>query len=199
MATRKRRNTETETPAVVEPPKHDAPKVRTFKTELDVILTDEEIKNRGVQVAYLYRDIGRAEADLKELVKERKADIAKIEMKLMGIADEVREGKRRGDVLCEETMHFDLMRVVQIRMDTGEEILNRPFNEEEAAQYKRPPLPFEKSRATSTDDVAVIGGEDDVDEGVIVEDAEEPGDGSEERDFPENEPDDEDEPGDDEE
>ena len=186
MATRKKK-TEQAAPTVEEPKKYPDPKIRSFRTELDVILTDEEIKQRGIQVAYLYRDIGRAENDLKELVKEKKADIAKIEMKLQGFADEVREGKRRDEVLCEETMHYDLLRVVQVRMDTGEEILNRPFSDEEAAQYKRPPLPFEKNNkpSASTNDVAVIGGEDDVDEGVIVDDDYPRSDGSEERDWPE--------------
>ena len=185
MATRKKK-TEQAAPAVEEPKKYPDPKIRSFRTELDVILTDEEIKQRGIQVAYLYRDIGRAENDLKELVKEKKADIAKIEMKLQGFADEVREGKRRDEVLCEETMHYDLLRVVQVRMDTGEEILNRPFSDEEARQYKAPPLPFEKNVGrSSSSDVAVIGGEDDVDEGVIVDDDYPMGDGSEERDWPE--------------
>lgn len=193
MAKRKKNTEEQETlPVVVEPPKAPPPKVRSFRTELDIILTDEEIKQRGIQVAYLYRDIGRAESELKDLVKEKKQDIARIEMKLQAVADEVREGKRRGEVLCEESKLFDILRVVQVRTDTGEEILNRPFSDEEAKEFKHPPLPFEKDKQEDiplppADDVAVIGGEDDVDEGLVVG---EPRDGSEERDWPEKDEDD---------
>ena len=202
---RKKKTEEQAAPVVEEPKKAPDPKVRTFRTELDVILTDEEIKQRGIQVAYLYRDIGRAEEDLKELVKEKKADIAKIVMKLQGFADEVREGKRRSDVLCEETTHYDLLRVVQVRMDTGEEILNRPFSDEEARTARQGILQFEKdkekpapadvadfSHVDDTEEDGIVVGEPEFPDGV-VDDNYPPRDGSEERDFPENEPDDEDE------
>ena len=45
MATRKKK-TEQAAPTVEEPKKYPDPKIRSFRTELDVILTDEEIKQR---------------------------------------------------------------------------------------------------------------------------------------------------------
>lgn len=104
---------------------------RVFTKSLKVQLEPEEIAKRAIGMAGQHAELARVVDEKDETAKHFKATIARIESEINEQAVAVNSGFVYQDVECEEHEDWDSKRVYQVRIDTGEEIWERPMTEEE--------------------------------------------------------------------
>jgi len=100
-------------------------------------LTDTELKEFGRKLATKCEDIASEESRQKDQKSEMKARLDGMEAERTSLAIVVRRQEEQRDVEVEEVFDYELGKVTQTRLDTGEEIRVRPMTNEERQQ----PLP----------------------------------------------------------
>lgn len=140
-------------------PKHEAngeaektdPDVRTepYTTTLRISLTPEEIADRADRAAGLIEDRDRKEEEQKAATKHAKSIIEAIDAEIRKLSNEVRTRSTYGPVECERRLCYKARTLVEIRLDTGEEISSRNLT---LAELQRE-LPYaEESKAAADAD-----------------------------------------------
>jgi hypothetical protein len=113
---------------------------RVFTKSLKVELLESEIASRAIGMAGSHAELARVTQEEAETKKHYKATIARIEAEIDEQATAVNSGFVYQDVECTEVEDWDNKRMLHIRMDTGEEIWQRPMTEEERTA-DRPLIP----------------------------------------------------------
>jgi len=101
------------------------------KEHLKCILTEEEIKESGAQLAKSYSDITDLEEEKKSVVSDFKAQIDKATAEASLLARKIQNGYEFRNVGCEEIWDYDEKLVYVVRVDTGETIRSRVMTSEE--------------------------------------------------------------------
>lgn len=111
--------------------KQAPPTLLTMTKNLPCQLTDEEQRERGIELARTNEDYASEEKRQADIKAELKAQLAGIEARRTSLASIVRRKEEYRDVKVEE--HYDYQRgvVVQVRTDTGEQIMRREMTEAE--------------------------------------------------------------------
>jgi hypothetical protein len=92
-----------------------------------VALTDSEVLQRSRRAAQLEQQVEKKKKDLADAQKLEKSEIAKLESVRKQISQEIAVGQRYIEVDCLEVYNFRLGKVSLIRVDTREEIRERPM------------------------------------------------------------------------
>lgn len=100
-------------------------------------LTEAELKEFGRKLAVKCEDIAAEESRQKDQKSEMKARLDGMESERSIFALVVRRQEEQRDVEVEELFDYEAGKVIQTRLDTGEEIRVRPMTNEERQQ----PLP----------------------------------------------------------
>ena len=106
---------------------------------LPVGMSDAEMQAAGKQLAELEHERRMIEIDQKDTNAQFRKKLKPLRKAIGELADEVRKGQRLEDVECEELRDPDSNQIVVRRLDTGEEIVEAP--EEEDGQQKLLPGP----------------------------------------------------------
>lgn len=115
-------------------------KIEPFRQNLPVILTKEEVAERAQRSAHLIADHDFKEAQFKDEAASNKRVLARINVQIRELSNEVRDGKTYQDVACERVFNWTNGTVHDRRTDTGEVISERAMSEAE----KQKALPFER-------------------------------------------------------
>lgn len=126
MATAKKKKTE----------QKKAPNVRRepFATDLRVPLKANEIADRADRAAVLEDDIEQKLEAAKAQSKVARSEVSQLSAEKRRLQSEVRTKATYREVQCERRFLYDDGVVVEVRMDTGEEISSRPMTEAEKQQ-----------------------------------------------------------------
>lgn len=133
MATRKKK-----TEAATKKPKKSATgastapvKIEPFTQQLACALKREEVEERAQRAAHLLADHEKQEASFDEQRKEQKNVLLKIENEIRSVSQEVREKVTYRDVPCERRFDYQRSLVLDVRLDTGEVVYERPMSDAE--------------------------------------------------------------------
>jgi len=119
----------------------DAPPATTFEIlrrmsrSLSARLTDDEIGQRGRDLARAWQDIASEEVRQDGLKKEMKARLSGLSSEAARLATIVSRGEELRDVDVEVRAVIPAGVVHEIRMDTGEIIHSRPFTDTERQRH----------------------------------------------------------------
>lgn len=121
-----------------EPKKPANARKEPFTSELRVPLKSNEIADRADRAAQLEDDIEQKQGAQKAEAKLARSVVAQMSAEKRRLQSEVRTKATYREVPCERRFLYDDAIVVEVRLDTGEEIGNRPMTETEKQQF----LPF---------------------------------------------------------
>lgn len=102
-----------------------------IKEYLKCVLTEQEIKESGAQLAKSYSDMSELEDAKKSIVSDFKARIDKMAADISGFARKIQNGYEFRNVECEEVRDYDEKFVEVIRLDTGETLRTRVMTADE--------------------------------------------------------------------
>lgn len=108
---------------------------RTLLRNLRCRLTPEEWAERAARLAAINQEIDAEEARQAEQKAEMKARLATLESERQKLSGAVVRKEEHRDVECEEWLHEQPARVVVIRLDTREEVENRPMTDAERQRH----------------------------------------------------------------
>src|SRR5688500_12251552 len=109
-------------------------RVEKITKNLPCKLTETELKDFGRKLAVKCEDIAAEESRQKDQKSEMKARLDGMESERASLAIIVRRQEEQRDVEVSETFDYELGKVTQTRMDTGEEIRVRAMTNEERQQ-----------------------------------------------------------------
>lgn len=112
-------------------PKPEDVKIERFTRSLRVQLTPEEVADRADRAAAKLAERDDKESEQKAEAKRAKAVIEQVEAELRNLSNEVRTRSTYRNVDIERRFEYKRGRVVDIRLDTGEVIEDRPMKEYE--------------------------------------------------------------------
>lgn len=101
------------------------------KKYLKYDFTEEEIKDLGKNLAKVFADHSEAEARLKSVSTQIKAEIATIEGTMTSLSEKIRSGHEYRDIECRKEFNYTLGKVSVFRNDTDEVIEERAMTGEE--------------------------------------------------------------------
>lgn len=115
---------------------------KVTKEYLKCVLTEEEIKESGAQLARRYSEISDLEDAKKSVMSDFKAKIDSASAEASGLARKIQNGYEFRNVDCEEIWDYDDKVVEVVRTDTGETIRSRVMKAEELQDslFKEKPL-----------------------------------------------------------
>jgi hypothetical protein len=115
--------------------------VATMLTKkLPVMLTDEEIRLRGQELASLTKRYGELEREKKENADVYKSQLETCKLRATKLTEEITSGQEDRDVQIEERKDWDRQQVLTIRLDTYQTVDVRAMTPQE---LRRPmALPF---------------------------------------------------------
>ncbi len=108
--------------------KQDEPervKVEKITKNLRCDLSEKDVAERSDRVAHLIAKKETKEEELKLQTKQAKNEIGMVEAEITHLASEVRDRATYRDVECERQYRIKEGRVVDVRLDTGEEVFER--------------------------------------------------------------------------
>jgi hypothetical protein len=105
--------------------------LRVFTRQLRADLADEERRDMAIDLAGEQGRLEAARAEKEESTKTHAATIKRHEAEVGSLATAVNNGWVYRDVECHEYEDFGGKRIIHVRVDTGEEIFERPMNEDE--------------------------------------------------------------------
>src|SRR5262245_35090842 len=88
--------------------------------KLPCLLTDEDLLDRGKQLANAEHDYGLVEAELKEAKADFKDQLDAIEERISELTTAIRDRVETRDVECSINNNFGTLQKEVIRSDTGE-------------------------------------------------------------------------------
>lgn len=106
-------------------------KVEPFTQQLACALRREEVEERAQRAAFLLSDHDNREASFEEERKAQKAVLQRIENEIRAVSQEVREKVTYRDVPCERRFDYTKSLVLDVRLDTGEVVFERPMSDAE--------------------------------------------------------------------
>jgi hypothetical protein len=106
---------------------------------LPVVLTDDEVRERGIKLAGVLQDIGREEFSKKSFNEGVKGRVDALESEADKLVTVIRAGKEDREVQVEEQKDYKAQEVRTVRLDTGEVIHHRAMTPRELQR----PLPIE--------------------------------------------------------
>lgn len=116
-----------------------------FTSELRVPLKANEIADRADRAAQLEDDIEQKQTAQKADAKVARSALAQMSAEKRRLQSEVRTKATYREVQCERRFLYDAGVVVEVRLDTDEELSNRPMTETEKQQF----LPFDSGDQSS--------------------------------------------------
>lgn len=106
-------------------------KRRTTTETLSCVLTDDELRERGEQLAKAIEDIATEQKNQESIKAEMKSSIATLEARRDALAAQVRRKAELRQVEVEEVTDYVSGRFSRSRLDTGEVIHERPLTNDE--------------------------------------------------------------------
>ena len=106
-------------------------KTRKFEKHLKCMFTEAEVKQIADDLSNAVQTANEKEAAKKAIVAQANSDLELAKSSVSSLACKHRDKYEYRTVKCEETRDYDLKRLTSIRLDTGEEIENRPLTTEE--------------------------------------------------------------------
>ena len=110
----------------------------TFFQQLPVPLTEEELKQRGKDLAKTHQDIGEIERHKKEINDDFKAKISALEASTSSLSRAISNGYEYREVECEWAFFWEKGEKHMVRLDTGETVEIRKISDFE--RQERLPL-----------------------------------------------------------
>jgi hypothetical protein len=110
--------------------------VRVVKS-LEVPLTEGEWAERSTMLSEKIDERERAKLAAKESAGKHGENLKAIDKKILELASAVSKRKERRDIPCEERENARLFRMETVRLDTGEVVDVRPFDEDELASAQQ--------------------------------------------------------------
>lgn len=107
--------------------------VETKVRELPVRLSTDEVLARGQRMAQLKQDLEELKLETKTLAKERKQQAEELEQEISSLARAIREKEEKRPVDV-EVRFVGNGRILEVRTDTGETLIERAADDEEAQQ-----------------------------------------------------------------
>jgi hypothetical protein len=133
MATRKKKtekpkeeSTEDAKPARTKGGKPDT-KIEHFSQNLRCALADSEIVERSKRVSRLLSDKALKQEEIKSATAHLKASVKQIDAEISKLSQEVNDSAAYRDVQCERRYVYRTGKVTEVRMDTCEQIYERPM------------------------------------------------------------------------
>ncbi len=103
----------------------------TCKKYLKYTFTEDEIKELGKSLAKVFSDHSEAEARLKSVSTQIKAEITALEGAMTLSSEKIRSGYEHRNIDCKKEFDYRLGTVTITRIDTGEVVEERPMDAEE--------------------------------------------------------------------
>lgn len=109
------------------------PNVRILKEKhyLECLLTEEELKQAGKELADAFKRKNAIEADLETFKTQKKAEVTQCEGDIAKNAALVNAGKEMRMVECETTLDFNSGKRTVVRVDNGLVVAERKLTAEE--------------------------------------------------------------------
>jgi hypothetical protein len=107
---------------------------RETELELACILTPEELLRAGEDMARATGDLEKAQADLDSYKAQHKDRVASLEARRNYAARLIREKQEHRKVPCDEIKDRKQGRLIVVRRDTGEKVMERPLTADEKSQ-----------------------------------------------------------------
>ncbi len=101
------------------------------KKYLKYNFTEDEIKELGRSLAKVFSDHSEAEARLKSVSTQVKAEITALEGTMTMISEKIRSGYEHRNIECKKEFDYKLGTVTITRLDTAEVVEERPMDAEE--------------------------------------------------------------------
>lgn len=114
-------------------------KIEKITKNLRCDLSEKDVAERSDRVAHLIAKKETKEEELKLQTKQAKNEIGMVEAEITHLASEVRDRATYRDIECERQYRISDGKVVDVRLDTGEEVFERAMT---AAELQGE-LPFE--------------------------------------------------------
>lgn len=121
-------------------PSKTEPKTVKFEDTLKCVLTDDELQQKGAQLADAIDEVTRLEADLASIKTQFKAKIDGATAKANGLASTIRSKAEYRAVKCERVFDFKGGLVREFRLDTSEQTNVRQMTNDDRQQH----LPLEE-------------------------------------------------------
>jgi len=120
----------------------EIPKIKTTKEAhfLQIQLTQDEVLQAGNDLATALDNKTRLEGEKEAAMKAFKAREAALDAQITEKQQLVRNKYTYGNVDCENVLDYEALVTFTRRLDTGEEIMRRPMNDDE----KQTSLPFDE-------------------------------------------------------
>jgi len=106
-------------------------KIEPFQQRLPVLLTEQELLGVGDRAAHLSKEAHEAEEARKEADATAKATVKRLQNEADALLATVRDKREYRLVPCERRFDFRLGKVTEIRVDTGEQLEERPMRDDE--------------------------------------------------------------------
>lgn len=123
-------------------------RIERFAEQLLCPLTPGEIAERADRAAHLLSERDALEAQAKEALRAAKAQIGKLDGEHRRLSSEVREKVTARQVRCERRFYYEKNLVIDVRLDTGEEMHRREMTGDESQL----PLDLEDEFGDESDD-----------------------------------------------
>lgn len=112
-------------PKAAPPPPDEDMKVEEYTASLRIALTTEEVADRADRAAGLIEDRDRKENEQKAAASHAKSIVAAIDAEIRKLSNEVRTKSTYGPVGCERRLDYRARTLIEVRLDTGEELSRR--------------------------------------------------------------------------
>jgi len=106
-------------------------RINKFQQRLPVMLTEKELLGAGDRAAHLAKEAHEAEEARKEADATAKATVKRLQNESEALLATVRDKREYRLVPCERRFDFRLGKVTEIRVDTGEQLSERPMRDDE--------------------------------------------------------------------
>jgi hypothetical protein len=106
-------------------------KIEPYQQRLPVMLTERELLGAGDRAAHLSKEAHEAEEARKEADATAKATVKRLQNEADALLATVRDKREYRLVSCERRFDFRLGKVTEIRVDTGEQLEERPMRDDE--------------------------------------------------------------------
>jgi hypothetical protein len=112
-------------------PTPEPTRIDKFQQRLPVLLTERELLGAGDRAAHLAKEAHEAEEARKEADATAKATVKRLQNESEALLATVRDKREYRLVSCERRFDFRLGKVTEIRIDTGEQLEERPMRDDE--------------------------------------------------------------------
>jgi hypothetical protein len=106
-------------------------KIEPYQQRLPVMLTEQELLGVGDRAAHLSKEAHEAEEARKEADATAKATVKRLQNEADALLATVRDKREYRLVSCERRYEYKTGRVVETRVDTGEQLSERPMRDDE--------------------------------------------------------------------